>query len=122
MMDHAYQHLDRYDRTQLLCWLACGSLAAYYLDGTWPESDFHVEAAHKWLHRHRRHGDWLATAQLTFAARRIAQVHQGIVDREWVGDAVNDLFTEHDLNYDCELVKVIYDDCRRAIAIDPHAE
>jgi hypothetical protein len=121
-MDDANQDLDRYDRAQLLCWLACGSLGAYYLDGTWPEPAFHVEAARKWLNRHRRSADWLSTAKLAFAARQIALAHQGVVDREWVADAVNDLFTENDLNYDCELVKVIYDDCRRALTHDPRME
>ena len=55
-MDEANQSMDRQDCAQLLCWLTCGCLGAYYLDGTWPGPAFHVRAARKWLDRHRRYG------------------------------------------------------------------
>ena len=46
--------LSQRDRVELLCWLTCGSLSAWYLNETCPTPSFHVEAAHKWLDRHGR--------------------------------------------------------------------
>ena len=56
-MSDVRHRLSPRDRVELLCWLTCGSLGAYYLNESWPNAAFHVEAAHKWLDRHGREAD-----------------------------------------------------------------
>ena len=44
-MNDVSRILSARDRVELLCWLTCGSLGAYYLNGDWPAASFHVQAA-----------------------------------------------------------------------------
>jgi hypothetical protein len=108
--------LDREDLARLLCWLTCGCLGAYYLEGTWPGAKFQVEAAHRWLDRHRRSCNWLTTAKLSAIALRLAQSYREVVDSPQARDAIEEIVTADDLNYDSTLVKRIYDDCQVALA------
>lgn len=104
------------DRVELLCWLACGSLGAFYLNGGWPNAGFHVQAAHKWLDKHKRHADWLAIARLAFMAHELALNRAELVDADWARDAVEEILDSDDLNYRSELVSRIYEDCKRALS------
>jgi hypothetical protein len=101
---------------ELLCWLTCGSLGAFYLNGSWPPASFHVQAAHKWLERHHRLADWLAVAKLAAVARDVAQTRVALVDADWARDAVEEFLDSEDLNYQSELVLRLYEDCTRALA------
>jgi hypothetical protein len=103
------------DRVQLLCWLTCGCLGAYYLDGAWPGPSFHVQAARKWLERHHRSADWLTTARLASTALRLAQRHREAVESEWAREAVEEIISGEDLNFYSVLVQRIYEDCRVAL-------
>lgn len=113
-MDHCYD-LDRENLARLLCWLTCGCLGAYYLEGAWPGAEFQVEAAHRWLDRHRCSADWLTTAKLSATALQLAECHREVVDSPWMRDAIEEIVTAEDLNYDSTLVKRIYDDCQRIL-------
>ncbi len=109
-------HLSPRDRVELLCWLTCGSLGAYYLNEAWPEPSFHVQAAHKWLDRHQREADWLTIARLSALAVDIARQHARFVDADWAREAVEEILDTDDLNLDARLVVQVLSDCERALA------
>jgi hypothetical protein len=109
-------HLSPRDRVELLCWLTCGSLGAYYLNETWPEPSFHVQTAHKWLDRHLREADWLSVARLSALALEIANRHACFVEAEWARDAVEEIIDTDDLNFQARLVLQVLTDCERALA------
>jgi hypothetical protein len=115
-MNDVRHHLTPTDRVDLLCWLACGSLGAYFLNGGWPTAAFHVQAARRWLDRHRRQADWLAVARLSAVAQEVAQRHSALVDADWARDAVEEILDSEDLNYRSELVQRVLFDCRQALA------
>lgn len=115
-MNDVRHNLSPTDRVELLCWLTCGSLGAYYLNGSWPTSAFHVQAAHKWLDRHKRQAEWLAIAKLSAIAADLAQRHSELVDADWARDAVEEILDSDDLNYQSELVLRVLDECKRALA------
>jgi hypothetical protein len=115
-MNDVRHHLTPTDRVDLLCWLACGNLGAYFLNGTWPNSAFHVQAARRWLDRHRRQADWLSVARLSVLAQEVAQRHSALVDADWARDAVEEILDSEDLNYQSELVQRVLFDCRQALA------
>jgi len=115
-MNDVSHPLSHQDRIELLCWLTCGILGAFYLNETWPTADFHVQAAHKWLNRHSRHADWLAISKLAVVAREIAERHAGFVSAEWARDAVEEILDTDDLNYEARLVVKIIHDCELALA------
>jgi hypothetical protein len=115
-MSDVRHHLSPRDRVELLCWLTCGNLGAYYLNESWPNAAFHVQAAHKWLDRHGREADWLAVAKLTALAQDIAQQHAWFVDAAWARDAVEEILDTDDLNYQAKLVLQVLKDCERALA------
>ena len=109
-------HLSPRDRVELLCWLTCGSLGAYYLNETWPEPSFHVQAAHKWLDRHLREADWLSVAKLSAIALEIAGRHAHFVEAEWARDAVEEILDTDDLDFQARLVTQVLGDCQYALA------
>ncbi|HEY1996666.1 hypothetical protein [Paraburkholderia sp.] len=109
-------HLSPRDRVELLCWLTCGNLGAYYLNESWPEAAFQVQAAHKWLDRHSREADWLSIAKLSALAQDIAQQHACFVDAAWARDAVEEILDTDDLNFQARLVVQVLTDCQRALA------
>jgi len=115
-MNDVSHPLSPQDRIELLCWLTCGILGAFYLNETWPTPDFHVQAAHKWLDRHSRHADWLAISKLAVVAREIAERHAGFVSAEWARDAVEEILDTDDLNHQARLVVKIIHDCQLALA------
>ncbi|MFC5431809.1 hypothetical protein [Paraburkholderia sp.] len=115
-MSDVRHRLSPRDRVELLCWLTCGSLGAYYLNESWPNAAFHVQAAHKWLDRHSREADWLAVARLTAIAQEIAQQHAWFVDAAWARDAVEEILDTDDLNYQAKLVLQVLKDCEHALA------
>jgi hypothetical protein len=115
-MNDVRHNLSPTDRVELLCWLTCGSLGAYYLNGSWPNAAFHVQAAHKWLDRHKRQAEWLAIAKLSAIAADLAQRHSELVDADWARDAVEEILDSDDLNYQSELVLRVLDECKRALA------
>jgi hypothetical protein len=115
-MNDARQHLTPADRVELLCWLACGSLGAFYLNNSWPSAGFHVQAAHKWLDRHNRQADWLAVAKLAAMAVELAQRHSELVNADWARDAVEEILDSDDLNYQSAVVLRVYVDCKKALA------
>jgi hypothetical protein len=114
-MSDVRQYLSPNDRIELLCWLTCGSLGAYYLNEEWPQASFHVQSAHKWLDRHARDADWLSVAQLSALALDIARLHIGFVDTDWARDAVEEILDTDDLNFEARLVQQVIEDCRRAL-------
>ncbi|CAM2149900.1 MULTISPECIES: hypothetical protein [Paraburkholderia] len=115
-MSDVRHHLSPRDRVELLCWLTCGSLGAYYLNESWPNAAFHVQAAHKWLDRHAREADWLAIARLTAIAQEIAKQHAWFVDATWARDAVEEILDTDDLNYQAKLVLQVLKDCELALS------
>ncbi|AOJ76261.1 hypothetical protein [Burkholderia ubonensis] len=115
-MTDARPTLGSHDRLELLCWLTCGNLGAYYLNEAWPDSAFQVQAAHRWLDRHHRMADWLAIAKLSALAQDIAKRHAGFVDAAWARDAVEEIVDTDDLDYRAKLVQRVYDDCCKALA------
>jgi hypothetical protein len=115
-MSDVRQHLSPRDRVELLCWLTCGSLGAYYLNESWPNAAFHVEAAHKWLDRHGREADWLAVAKLAALAVDIARQHAWFIEAAWARDAVEEIIDTDDLNYQARLVMQVLKDCEWALA------
>ncbi|MDE1184238.1 hypothetical protein [Paraburkholderia sp.] len=114
-MDEVRHHLSPRDRVELLCWLTCGNLGAYYLNESWPSADFHVQAAHKWLDRHKRQAEWLTVARLSAIAQDIARQHAGFVDAVWARDAVEEILDTDDLDYQATLVREVLGDCRLAL-------
>ncbi|CAN0621199.1 conserved protein of unknown function [Burkholderia multivorans] len=115
-MTDARPILSSRDRLELLCWLTCGNLGAYYLNESWPDASFEVQAAHRWLDRHHRHADWLTIAKLSAIAQDIAKRHAGFVDASWARDAVEEIVDTDDLNYEAKLVQWVFDDCCKALA------
>jgi hypothetical protein len=115
-MSDVRHQLSPRDRVELLCWLTCGSLGAWYLNGTWPDASFHVQAAHKWLDRRMRDADWLGIARLSALALDIARQHAWFVDAEWARDAVEEILDTDDLNLQARLVQQVLADCERALA------
>ena len=115
-MNDVRHQLSPRDRIELLCWLTCGSLGNYYLNESWPTPAFFVQAAHKWLDRHKRQADWLVVARLSAIAERVATQHVGCVNADWALDAVEEILESDDLNYESVLVSRVFDDCRRALA------
>ncbi len=115
-MNEVPRTLSARDRVELLCWLTCGSLGAYYLNGDWPAPSFHVEAARKWLDRHKREADWLAIAKLSAIARDLAARHCAILESDWAREAVEEILDSEDLNFNSGVVRPILEDCRRALA------
>jgi hypothetical protein len=115
-MNDVSRILSARDRVELLCWLTCGSLGAYYLNGDWPAASFHVQAAHKWLDRHQRLADWLTVAKLAAIAREIATQHCAMLEADWAREAVEEILDSEDLNYQSDVVRQVFDDCRRALA------
>jgi hypothetical protein len=115
-MSDVRHHLSPRDRVELLCWLTCGSLGAYYLDGTWPGPAFHVQSAHKWLDRHLREADWLAIAKLAALSLEIAKLHADFIDAAWARDAVEEILDTDDLRLEARLVSQVMGDCQRALA------
>jgi len=115
-MSDVRHHLSPRDRVELLCWLTCGSLGAYYLNESWPDASFHVQAAHKWLDRRMREADWLSIARLSALALDIARQHARFVDAEWARDAVEEILDTEDLNLEARLVRQVLVDCQRALA------
>src|SRR5258708_5646291 len=114
-MSDVRRHLSSRDRVELLCWLPCGSLGAWYLNETWPEPSFHVQAAHKWLDRHMREADWLSVARLSALALDIARRHARFVEAEWARDAVEEILDTYDLNFQARLVKAVLADFPRPL-------
>jgi hypothetical protein len=121
-MNDVPRTLSARDRVELLCWLTCGSLGAFYLNGDWPAAAFHVQAAHKWLDRHERLADWLTVAKLAAIARDLAARHCAILEADWARDAVEEILDSEDLNYQSDVVRQVFDDCRRALAEKRAAE
>jgi hypothetical protein len=115
-MSDVRQHLSPRDRLELLCWLTCGSLGAYYLNEDWPDAAFHVQAAHKWLDHHAREADWLCIAKLSATAVEIAQRHARFVDTDWARDAVEEILDTDDLDPQARLLKQVLADCQNALA------
>jgi hypothetical protein len=104
------------DRVHLLCWLTCGFLGAYYLDGDWPEPSFQVRAAHRWLDRHQRAADWIETARLSVEAQALAARFAVLLDNEAARSDVERILEGEDLDYDSALVQRIYHECRAALS------
>jgi hypothetical protein len=115
-MTDASRTLGSQDRLELLCWLTCGNLGAFYLNECWPDAAFQVQAAHRWLDRHRRQSDWLALAKLAALAQDIAKRHASFVDASWARDAVEEIVDTDDLDYRAKLVQRVYEDCCKALA------
>lgn len=85
----------------------------YYLNGDWPAAAFHVQAARKWLDRHQRQADWVTLAKLAVIAREIASHHCALLEADWARDAVEEILDSEDLNYQSDVVRQVFDDCRR---------
>jgi hypothetical protein len=100
------------DRVHLLCWLACGFLGAYYLDGAWPEPSFQVRTAHRWLDRHHRAAEWLETARLSVAAQAIAARLSPILQTESGKRAIEKVLQDEEPDYDTALVQRVYRECQ----------
>lgn len=115
-MSDVRHQLSPRDRLELLCWLTCGCLGAFYLNEDWPDAAFHVEAAHKWLDRRSRDADWLAIARLSAIAVEIARRHAGFVEAEWARDAVEELLQSEELDPGGRLVRQVFGDCQSALA------
>jgi hypothetical protein len=115
-MSDVRHHLSPRDRLELLCWLTCGSLGAYYLNEDWPDAAFHVQAAHKWLDRRAREADWLTIAKLTATAVEIARRHARFVEADWARDAVEEILDTDELDPQARLVRQVIADCQSALA------
>ncbi|MBB5442439.1 MULTISPECIES: hypothetical protein [unclassified Paraburkholderia] len=115
-MSDVRQHLSPRDRLELLCWLTCGSLGAYYLNEDWPDAAFHVQSAHKWLDRRAREADWLCVAKLSATAVEIARRHARFVDTDWARDAVEEILDTDELDPQARLVRQVLADCQSALA------
>ncbi len=75
-----------------------------------------MQAAHKWLERHQRNADWLTVAKLAAIARELATRHCAMLEADWACDAVEEILDSEDLNFDSDVVRQVFDDCRRALA------
>lgn len=115
-MSDVRHHLSPRDRLELLCWLTCGSLGSFYLNESWPDASFHVQAAHKWLDRRMREADWLSIAKLSALALDIAQRHAQFVEADWARDAVEEILDTDELDDNARLVKQVMGDCQQALA------
>jgi hypothetical protein len=99
------------DRVHLLCWLTCGFLGAYYLDGVWPDTAFQVRAAHRWLDRHHRAAEWLETARLSVAAQALAARLCTMLETESGKRGIQRILEADDLDYESTLVQRVYREC-----------
>jgi hypothetical protein len=99
------------DRVHLLCWLTCGFLGAFYLEGEWPEPSFQVRAAHRWLDNHNRAADWIETAKLSVTAQALASRFCPLLDTEAGRSAIEKIIEGDDLDYESELVQRIFHAC-----------
>jgi hypothetical protein len=115
-MSDVRHHLSPRDRLELLCWLTCGCLGAYYLNEDWPDAAFHVQAAHKWLDYRSREADWLSIARLSATALEIARRHAKFVDADWARDAVEEILDTDELDPQARLVRQVLADCQNALA------
>ncbi|CAB3779922.1 hypothetical protein LMG28614_00955 [Paraburkholderia ultramafica] len=115
-MSDVRHHLSPRDRLELLCWLTCGCLGAYYLNEEWPDAAFHVQAAHKWLDRRSREADWLSIAKLSATALEIAQRHARFVDTDWARDAVEEILDTDEIDPQARLLQQVLADCQNALA------
>jgi hypothetical protein len=99
------------DRVHLLCWLTCGFLGAYYLDGRWPDTAFQVRAAHRWLDRHHRAAEWIETARLSVLAQALATRLAATLASEAGKRGIQRILEAEDLDYESTLVQRIYREC-----------
>lgn len=100
------------DRVHLLCWLTCGFLGAYYIEGAWPDISFQVRAAHRWLERHHRAADWIETAKLSVAAQALAARFSTMLDADASRGDIERILEGEDLDYESALVQRVYQECR----------
>jgi len=100
------------DRVHLMCWLTCGLLGAYYIEGDWPDTSFQVRAAHRWLDRHHRAAEWIETARLSAAAQALAERFSTTLDADASRGDIERILEGEDLDYECALVQRIYHECR----------
>ncbi|BAN27009.1 putative uncharacterized protein (plasmid) [Caballeronia insecticola] len=100
------------DRVHLLCWLTCGFLGAFYLEGDWPDTSFQVRAAHRWLDRHHRAADWIETARLSVTAQALAARFSASLDADAARSDIERILEGEDLDYDSPLVQRIFQECR----------
>ncbi|MDR5759916.1 hypothetical protein [Caballeronia sp. LZ035] len=115
-MSHVRYPLGPDDRVHLLCWLTCGFLGAFYLDGDWPDPSFQVRAAHRWLDRHHRAADWIETARLSVTAQALASRLSNLLDNDTARDDVERILDSEELDYENALVQRIYHECRATLA------
>ncbi|KIG03247.1 hypothetical protein AWB72_02819 [Caballeronia concitans] len=99
------------DRVHLLCWLTCGFLGAYYLEGAWPDPSFQVRAAHRWLERHQRAADWIETAKLSVKAQALASRFSSMLDTDAGRRVIEQIIEGDELDYDSVLVQRIHSAC-----------
>jgi hypothetical protein len=99
------------DRVHLLCWLTCGLLGAYYIEGDWPDASFQVRAAHRWLDRHHRAAEWIETARLSAAAQALAARFSTTLDADASRGDIERILEGEDLDYESALVKRVYHEC-----------
>jgi hypothetical protein len=99
------------DRVHLMCWLTCGFLGAYFIEGDWPDTSFQVRAAHRWLDRHHRAADWIETARLSVAAQALAARFAALLDRDATRGDIERIIEGEDLDYESALVQRIYHEC-----------
>lgn len=99
------------DRVHLLCWLTCGFLGAYYLEGEWPDTSFRVRAAHRWLDRHHRAADWIEVARLSATAQALAARFATTLDAEASRGDIERILEGEDLDYESALVQRVYHEC-----------
>ncbi|SAL46749.1 hypothetical protein AWB71_02543 [Caballeronia peredens] len=104
------------DRVHLLCWLTCGFLAAFYLEGDWPDTSFQVRAAHRWLDRHHRAADWIETARLSVAAQALAARFSALLDADAARGDIERILEGEDLDYESPLVQRIYRECQSELS------
>ncbi|MDR5837712.1 hypothetical protein [Caballeronia sp. LZ034LL] len=115
-MSHVRYPLGPDDRVHLLCWLTCGFLGAFYLDGDWPDPSFQVRAAHRWLDRHHRAADWIETARLSVTAQALAARLSNLLDNDTARGDVERILDSEELDYENALVQRIYHECRATLA------
>jgi hypothetical protein len=100
------------DRVHLLCWLTCGFLGAYYLDGAWPDVPFQVRAAHRWLDKHHRAADWIETARLSVLAQALAARLAASLEKDARQCGIERVLEGEELDYESALVQRVYYECR----------
>jgi hypothetical protein len=113
IMSHVRYPLGPDDRVHLLCWLTCGFLSAYYLDGAWPDVPFQVRAAHRWLDRHHRAADWIETAKLSVLAQALA----ASLEKDLKRSGIERVLQGEELDYQNTLVQRVYDACRSKLGV-----